>query len=300
MTGPAAKKPANLGYVYSAPLSLWTVAFFVIPFLIIVVFSFFGFQTDGKRILYFDWTFHWYEDIFTDGALWLNFLKTFWVALLTSGITLLIAIPCAYYMARSRNGMMLMVLVIVPFLINFLLRLLAWQNVLDTQGFLNDLLIGIGLIPDTDRIQFLNNFGAVLLVLVYISIPYAILPLYASIEKFDFSLLEAARDLGTTHFGSLIRIMIPNVMPGIISAFLFTFIPTFGQFAIPKMVGDIGSELFGNKIYNVYVNSLEIPKVAAMSVVLTLVTAAGLLIYQLVNANLEKRKLRTNVQEDAS
>jgi spermidine/putrescine transport system permease protein len=204
------------------------------------------------------------------------------ISLAATALTLLIALPCGYYMARSRKKSLYLFLIIIPFLTNFLIRIYAWQAILGNSGFLNNLLLKLGLIDD--HIQFLYNAWAVVVVLVYSYLPYAILPLYSTIEKFDFSLLEAARDLGASHLGSILRVMIPNIKAGIVSAVLFTFIPTFGAYAVPKLVGG-GKDSFmlGNLIADEILVSRNWPFASATSVLITLVTTAALGLYLLAN-----------------
>lgn len=131
--------------------------------------------------------------------------------------------------------------------------------------------------------QFLYNRGAVMLVLVYTYLPYAILPLYSTIDKFDFSLLEAARDLGASKLGAITRVLLPNVKGGILTAFLFTFIPIFGAYAVPLLVGGTESYMLGNLIADELTKSRDWPLASAISLVITLVTTIGVLL--LLRAN---------------
>ena len=128
-----------------------------------------------------------------------------------------------------------------------------------------------------DYIPFLYNQKAVILVLVYMYLPYAILPLYSTIDKFDFSLLEASRDLGANKFLSMIKILLPNIRGGIFTAVLFTFIPIFGAYAVPLLVGGMDSYMLGNVIADQLLKSRNWPRAAAISMVLTIVTTAGVL-----------------------
>jgi spermidine/putrescine transport system permease protein len=149
------------------------------------------------------------------------------------------------------------------------------MNILGNNGFLNELLIRVGII--TDYISFLYNQNTVILVLVYMYLPYAILPLFSTIDKFDFSLLEAARDLGANKLTSIIKILLPNIRGGIFTAVLFTFIPIFGAYAVPLLVGGKDSYMLGNIIADQLLKSRNWPRAAAISMVLTLVTTAGVL-----------------------
>jgi spermidine/putrescine transport system permease protein len=150
------------------------------------------------------------------------------------------------------------------------------MNILGNNGFLNDLLIRIGLIDS--YINFLYNQGSVILVLVYMYLPYAILPLFSTIDKFDFSLLEAARDLGATKAQSVFRVLLPNIRSGLYTAVLFTFIPIFGAYAVPLLVGGKDSYMLGNVIADQLTKARNWPLASAISMVLTVITTAGVLI----------------------
>jgi len=179
-------------------------------------------------------------------------------------------------MARSKHQTLLLLLIIIPFWTNFLIRVFAWMNILGNNGILNELLLRIGLI--SDHIPFLYNQNAVILVLVYMYLPYAILPLFSTIDKFDFSLLEAARDLGANKLTAIIKVLLPNIRGGIFTAILFTFIPIFGAYAVPLLVGGMDSYMLGNIIADQLLKSRNWPRAAAISMVLTLVTTAGILL----------------------
>jgi spermidine/putrescine transport system permease protein len=186
-------------------------------------------------------------------------------------------------MAKSKNQNLLLLLIIIPFWTNFLIRVFAWMNILGNNGFLNQFLMHVGLIDD--YIHFLYNQKVVILVLVYMYLPYAILPLFSSIDKFDFSLLEAARDLGATKPGSMIRVLLPNIRSGIFTAVLFTFIPIFGAYAVPLLVGGNDPYMLGNVIADQLSKSRNWPRAAAISMVLTVITTAGVLLMM----NVQKR-----------
>jgi spermidine/putrescine transport system permease protein len=135
-------------------------------------------------------------------------------------------------------------------------------------------LLHIGAIKD--NVQFLYNQKTVILVLVYMYLPYAILPLFSSIDKFDFSLLEAARDLGATKMLSIWKVLLPNIKSGVYTAVLFTFIPIFGAYAVPLLVGGKESYMLGNVIADQLTKSRNWPLASAISMVLTVVTTIGL------------------------
>lgn len=266
------------GRLYAAPALFWLSVFFLAPLVIIVAYSF---MTPGARGG-IEWkpTLDAYRAIANPTFLKVT-LSTIVMAIGATAITLLIAIPCGYYMARSKHQNLLLMLVMIPFWTNFLIRIYAWIAILGNEGFLNDILLATGL--TTESIRFLYNRGAVMLVLVYTYLPYAILPLYSTIDKFDFSLLEAARDLGATKLRAINRVLMPNIKGGILTAFLFTFIPIFGAYAVPLLVGGTESYMLGNLIADELTKSRDWPLASAISLVITLVTTIGVLL--LLRAN---------------
>jgi len=274
----AASAEGLLGTAYASPAIAWLSVFFLAPLLIIVAYSF---LTPGARSGV-EWkpTLDAYRAIANPTFLRVT-LNTVFVALGSSLITLLIALPCGYYMARSSRQTLLLMLVMIPFWTNFLIRIYAWIAILGNEGFLNDILRATGLAKES--VRFLYNRGAVVLVLVYTYLPYAILPLYSTVDKFDFSLLEAARDLGASKLGAITRVLLPNIKGGILTAFLFTFIPIFGAYAVPLLVGGTESYMLGNLIADELTKNRNWPLASAISLVITAVTTLGVLLLMRVN-----------------
>jgi spermidine/putrescine transport system permease protein len=264
--------------MYTLPITLWVSVFFVVPIIIIFLYSFMQKALHGGVVLKF--SLEAYRALLNPlfgGVV----VTTLGISVAATVLTLLVGLPCAYYMARSSRKNLLLFLIIIPFWTNFLIRIYAWIAILGNNGFLNDIIRRLGL---TDHfIQFLYNRYAVIIVLVYSYLPYAILPLYSTIEKFDFSLLEAARDLGANHIESLFKILIPNIRAGIVTAVLFTFIPTFGAYAVPQLVGGKDSFMLGNIIARELTVTRNWPLASAISVLITLVTACALGVYMIVN-----------------
>jgi spermidine/putrescine transport system permease protein len=274
----------NYGPLYSLPMTVWFTFFFLVPLIIIVVYSFLKKGLYGGVLPEF--SLGAYKSLANP-----NFLIITVRTLATSGIatliTILIALPCGYYMARSKHQTLLLLLIIIPFWTNFLIRVFAWMNILGSNGFLNELLLGFGLIGD--YIPFLYNQKAVILVLVYMYLPYAILPLFSTIDKFDFSLLEAARDLGATKLGAINRVLLPNIRSGIYTAVLFTFIPIFGAYAVPLLVGGKDSYMLGNVIADQLTKARNWPLSSAFSLALTVITTGGVILMM----NLQRREAKS-------
>ncbi|MDR0323946.1 MAG: ABC transporter permease [Treponema sp.] len=251
-------------------MAVWFTIFFLAPIFIIIIYSFL------KKGLYggVEWEFSLDAYRYLKSSVFLNItLRTVFTSFIATVITIFIALPCGYCMARSKHQTLFLLLIIIPFWTNFLIRVFAWMNILGNSGFLNEMLLRLGLIKD--YIPFLYNQKAVILVLVYMYLPYAILPLFSTIDKFDFSLLEAARDLGANKILSMIKVLLPNIRGGIFTAILFTFIPIFGAYAVPLLVGGMDSYMLGNIIADQLLKSRNWPRAAAISMVLTLVTTLG-------------------------
>ncbi|HBK58823.1 MAG TPA: spermidine/putrescine ABC transporter permease, partial [Spirochaetaceae bacterium] len=196
--------------------------------------------------------------------------RTLKISIIATTLTLLIALPCGYSIARSRNQAIRLFLVIVPFWTNFLIRIYAWIAIMGNEGFLNDILRALHL--TTESIQFLYNQTAVILVLVYMYLPYAILPLFSTIDKFDFTLLDAARDLGATKFQSYIHVLLPNIKSGLVTAGLFTFVPIFGAYAVPLLIGGKDSYMLGNIIADQLTKTRNWPLASSISMTVTVLT----------------------------
>ncbi len=198
-------------------------------------------------------------------------LRTVGLSLLTTAICLVLAAPTAYAMARApaRMRSALLLAVIVPFWTSFLVRVFAWKALLHPDGPVKQILVAVGMAaPET---QLLYNTGAVLLVLVYTELPFAILPIYAAAEKFDFRLLEAARDLGASSSRSFMEVFVPGIRQGLVTATLVTLIPALGTYVVPDLVGGPGSEMLGNKIAQRVFTDRNLPHASALSLLLALV-----------------------------
>jgi spermidine/putrescine transport system permease protein len=271
-------KRRSLGSWYALPAGVWITLFFSIPLLIIVIYSFLEMGLYGGVVHRF--SLQAYRALINSTFVTVT-ISTLLIAVSSTVMVLFMAIPAAYYMARSRWKQLWLLLMIIPFWTNFLIRIYAWIAILGNNGVINQTLLKTGII--SSHIPFLYNHGAVILVIVYTYLPFAILPLYATIEKFDFSLLEAACDLGATRWQAVRKVLLPNIKSGITTAVLFTFIPAFGQYAIPQLVGGRSSFMLGNIVARELTVTRNWPLASSISVVLTLVTTAGVLLFMRFN-----------------
>jgi len=230
----------------------WLVVFFVVPIGIVGAYSLDVFSIyPGKHPV----TWRGWDDFFHSAI----YLKLFWksvrLSLLVSVIVVLLAYPVAYYLALSgtKRKYVLLLILIAPFLTSYLLRVLAWKVILGSNGVLNSFLFWTGVRPHDHPIsQLLYSKFAVVLVLIYVWLPFVALPIFVSLESLDRRLLEAATDLGATRWQAFLRVTLPLSAPGVIAAFLFVFIPTVGEFVTPSLVGGTSGYMYGNQISDLF------------------------------------------------
>lgn len=275
--------PSNIGLKKEAlltfPSVVWLALFFLIPTAVIFAYAFkpadlYGGIGEG-------WTLVTLAELYNSyifAIVW----RTLWLSAWTTVCCLFLALPVGYQLmttsARMRNFFLMMI--IVPFWSSFLIRIYAWKTVLHPEGILHEVLVWLGAIaPET---TLLYNPFAVLLVMVYTFLPFAVLPIYAAASKFNFQLLEAAMDLGASRFQAFARVFIPGIQKGIVTAVVMVFIPAFGTYVIPDLVGGARSEMLGNKIAQKTFVDRNLPEASAMSVLLALavfVPVAGIMLY---------------------
>ncbi len=264
--------PINLGSLYAWPMGVWFTVFFLAPLLIILLYSFL------KKGLYggveWEFTIEAYKQMLKP-AYGVVLVRTIWISALSTIITILLALPCGYAIAKSKHQVVFLILVIVPFLTNSLIRIFAWMSILGNDGVLNSIFLGLGITEE--HFNLLYNTGAVITVSVYMYLPYAILPIFTAIDRFDFSLLEASRDLGSTKMQSMMKVLMPNVKSGVVTAFIFTFIPLFGSYTVPLLVGGKDSYMIGNIIVDQVNKTRNWPLAAAFALILTLLSTIGVL-----------------------
>ena len=297
-------RKANPGPVYAWPMGLWFSIFFAAPLVIIVVYSFLKRDVYGGVLREF--SFKAYAQMFSP-AYGLIFLRTLWIAVISTAVTIGVALPCGYAMARSRHQTLLLILVIIPFLTNSLIRIFAWMTILGDNGMLNAILRLVhqfvhGLILHDGKAftahKFMFTQGAVILVSIYMYLPYAILPIFTAVDRFDFTLLEAARDLGSTKIRSMFLVLIPSIRSGIISALIFTFIPIFGSYTVPQMVGGKDSYMLGTLVVDQVQKVRNWPLASAFSVMITLLSMLAIL-WMLVSNKHEADLKKVSTKEDA-
>ncbi|MBQ7620402.1 MAG: ABC transporter permease [Treponema sp.] len=285
-----AVKKANPGPFYAWPMGLWFTIFFIAPIVIIICYSFMKRDVYGGVEAKF--TLKAYQQML-DPAYGRIFIRTLFIAVLSSFLCIAVALPCGYAIARSKRQTLFLILVIIPFLTNSLIRIFAWMTILGDNGLLNSFLRMLHFAPR----KFMFTKGAIVLVSVYMYLPYAILPIFTSVDRFDFSLLEAARDLGATKSQSMTKVLIPGIKSGILSALIFTFIPIFGQYTVPQMVGGKDSYMLGNIIVDQVQKARNWPLASAFSLVITIVSMASIM-WMLSSSKKEAALKKSSNKED--
>jgi putrescine transport system permease protein len=274
---------------------LWLVVFFLVPFLIVIKISLS--QTAIAMPPYvpvLDLAAGWagiqeffaglgldnFATLLSDDIYARSYLKSLQVAAVSTAILLVIGYPIAYAMARAPRWLqsVLVMLVVLPFWTSFLIRVYAWINILQTDGLLNRALRAIGLIDAP--VAWLASDTAIYIGIVYSYLPFMVLPLYATLEKQDETLLEAAADLGAPRWQAFWRVTAPLSLPGIAAGALLCFIPITGEFVIPDLLGGSDSLMIGQTLWTEFFSNKDWPVAAAIAVVLLLALVVPIAIYQ--------------------
>ncbi len=263
-------------FILLSPVILWLLCFFFVPLISALIYSFVERGTYGGVV--WNFTLENYQRVF-DGL----YLRILWrsisTALVCTAICLLVGYPFAYYLAYYRPKLrnVLLLLVVVPFWINFLIRTYAWILILRTEGLLNSFLSI--LIPGFQPLEILNTPFAVQIGLVYGYLPFMILPLYAALEQMDFSLVDAAKDLGASPRHAFWHVTLPLSIPGILAGSMLVFIPTVGAFLTPDILGGGKVIFIGNVIERQFKSARDYPFGSALSFMLMVIVLAGTVLY---------------------
>jgi len=279
----------NKGKLLALPGFLWLTIFFLVPMLFVVMLSFLKRGIYGQIV--YEFTLANYARFFE--SLYVQiFIETLLVSVGTTIICLLLGYPLAYMITRlDRKWQNLwLLLVMIPFWINFLVRSYAWVIILRTQGLVNTVLQSLGLIDQP--LTLLYTPGAVLLGMVYALLPFIILPIYVSLEQLDRKKLEAAYDLGATPAKTFWHITLPLTMPGVVSGCILVFVSSLGMFVVPDVMGGAKSSLFGNVIQNQFLSARDWPFGSALSMVIVLFSIIMIYLYYRATKMQEKQEGR--------
>ena len=292
MTGPTALPPrvdrwwrrTVIGMPYA-----WLLLFFLVPFLLVFKISFSDpivgqppftplLSPQGPGLFHISWDN--YRFLFDDDLYLVSYLKSVHIAFISTLLCLLLGYPLAYAIARAqppwRN--VLLLLIILPFWTSFLLRVYAWMGVLGDHGLINNLLLWLGVIRQPLKILYTDL--AVYLGILYSYLPYMVLPLYASLERLDPDLHEAAADLGAAPLAVFRDITLPLSLPGIIAGSMLVFIPAIGEFVIPSLLGGLDSLMIGRTLYDEFFSNRDWPLSAAVATVLLLILVLPIMVFQ--------------------
>ncbi len=281
---------------------VWLAVFFCVPFLIVFKISFADpIIAQPPFTALIDWsqnglsqiqiTFDNYLFLIEDNLYVISYLKSIWIAGVSTFWCLIIGYPMAYAIARAAPNLrtILLLLVILPFWTSFLLRVYAWMGMLSTHGLVNNLLLAIGVIDEPLKILYTDT--AVYLGIVYSYLPFMILPLYANLERLDYTLVEAASDLGASSYRAFMDITIPMSWPGIVAGCLLVFIPAMGEYVIPAMLGGPDSLMIGRQLFNEFYDNRDWPVASAVAaILLVLLVVPMMLLNRYQSADLEQKQ----------
>jgi spermidine/putrescine transport system permease protein len=255
---------AGLRTLFLAPAATVMLGLFFLPLLIVFAYSFLSRGAYGGVTL--PWTVESYSRIF-DPLYFAIFWRSIWIAIVSTAICLVLAFPLALYIARATTRKTLLLnLVMLPFWTSFLIRTYAWMFLLRDTGLINTTLQSLHVI--TAPLPLLFNTGAVILGLVYGYFPFMVLPLYATLEKLDPALLDAAADLGASPAVAIWRVAVPLSRPGMIAGCLLVFIPCLGAYLTPDLMGGGKTVMIGNLVQNQFTTARDWPFGAAVSLLL--------------------------------
>jgi len=284
---------ANIGLPY-----LWLGLFFLLPFVIVL-----GISVAEPALAQPPYTalWQWIEDgvlsirinlqnyllVFTDDLYLAALLGSLWIALVCTVLCLLIGYPMAYAIATApeRARVPLLMLVVLPFWTSFLIRVYAWMGILKSNGLLNNFLLWLGVIDQP--LQILHTPLAIYIGIVYSYLPFMILPLYANLTRLDFSLLEAAADLGCRPWRAFLSVTLPLSGPGIVAGSMLVFIPAVGEFVIPDLLGGPQSLMVGKMLWTEFFSNKDWPLASALAIVLLGLLVVPFVLMQRLEQRLE-------------
>lgn len=254
----------KLRFWFLLPARLWMTVLLVAPLGIVLAYSLLTRGVYGG--VEKPWTFEGYQRLI-DPIYLTILLRSFAMALAATGLCLVFAFPAALFISRAtKRKNLYLQLVMLPFWTSFLVRTYAWLFLLRDTGLINTVLQKVGIIHDP--LQLLYNDGAVLLGLVYGYLPFMVLPIYATLERLDPALIEAAADLGARPLATLFRVIVPLSQPGIVAGSVLVFIPCLGAYLTPDLLGGGRTVLVGNLVQNQFTNARDWPFGSAVSVLL--------------------------------
>jgi spermidine/putrescine transport system permease protein len=263
-------------YGLLGPGAIWLIVFFLVPMYFMARLSLYSgsIATGGFN---FDWAWSNFSDAFNGNKT--QIVRSFYYSGVATLLALLIAYPLAYAIAlkAGRYRLLLLFAVIAPFFTTYLIRTIAWKTILSDQSPVVSFLQAISVLPADGRL--LATPAAVIAGLTYNFLPFMILPIYASLERIDLRLIEAARDLYASSRQAFLRVTLPITMPGIVAGVLLTFIPAFGDYVNATLLGGTGQAMVGNRIQSLYLVERNYPEAAALSFLMMAAILTTVLVY---------------------
>ena len=277
----ATEAESKRGFRIGLPAYVYLVLFFALPLVLVLVYSFASRSATGLTVLR-NWNVDSYQRIFTTPLVLEIFGRSVLVAFATTAICLLVSYPFAYYIATSspRVRSILLVLVMIPFWSNFLVRTYAWRVLLGSDGVISQISQALGGEP----VRVLFTISGVLIGLVYGFLPFMVLPLYAAIERLDWDLVEAARDLYANGWTAFRRVTLPLSMPGVVAGSILVFIPSVGAYVTPAILGGARTVFLGDYIVSQFLAARNWPFGSALSFVIMFVMLLATMFYFRVGA----------------
>ena len=276
-------------YAIALPF-LWLVVFFLLPFALVLAIALGTNAPDVAPPVELGFSFKNFALLFSDDlylAAWLSSLR---IAATSTLIALLLGYPMAYAIARARpeRRPLLLMLVVLPFWTSFLIRIYAWMGLLAKNGLIDQFLRWSGIADNPGSI--LGTEWAVHLGIVYAYLPFMVLPLYATLEKLDSSLLEAAADLGARPLTAFLTVTLPLSLPGIVAGCLLVFIPSIGEFVVPDLLGGTGTLMIGKVLWDEFFTNADWPLASAVAICLLALLVAPIALFQRQQVRSQERR----------
>ena len=269
---------------------VWLLALFLVPFAIVLKISLSDIALaippytptldDGLWSMVQQLDFENFVFLTEDDLYWKAYLSSLLIASVSTVLTLLVGYPIAYGIARAPEDWrpLLMMLIILPFWSSFLIRVYAWVGILSSEGYLNQVLLRLGLVDAP--LTILNTNTAVYIGIIYTYLPFMVLPIYAALDRLDGSLIEAAEDLGCSRTAAFWLVTIPLSRNGIIAGCFLVFIPALGEFVIPSLLGGSGTLMIGKVLFEEFFSNRDWPVASAVAIILLIILIVPIILFQ--------------------
>lgn len=285
-------------FILACPALVWQFFFLFLPVFVLFLYSFFELTSGWLG----SFTLDYYRQIFHSRALW-AILNSTVLACITSAICFILAYPLAYFLAikvAKRLRMFFLFLLILPSWTSIVVQVYAWFFLLDKNGYLTQFLYRAGFISDS--FHFLNNYGTILIGMVSAYLPFMVFPIYAVLERMDKRFIEASADLGANDRETFMRVIFPLSLPGVYAGFLLVFIPSFGEFAIPSLLGGSKYAFWGSVIVDKFLRSRDWRSGAALAIlgvtIPVMLVASSFIVKKIVEIKKRREKKRLTALKD--